>query len=154
MFNAFTPSSDPFFRLLRAVDGPFAGPARDPTRLLREPIEAHIHVDETDEATTLMIDLPSVDEEDIELELTDDGVKLSTSTSVEVPDGFEPVRRERRARQVAHTIRVGHPIDAESVGAELHDGVLTIRLPRLAPARRTIPIQRAKTTRVPSEETD
>jgi len=52
-----------------------------------------------------------------------------------VPEGFKPVRTERRGYRVQRSLRFGKKLDLDAVEATLEDGVLTITLPKAAAAK-------------------
>ena len=58
--------------------------------------------------------------------------------------GYEARRRERPDPELARTFNLPDTVDAETIGAELANGVLTVTLPKIAkPAARTIEVKSA-----------
>jgi HSP20 family protein len=88
-------------------------------------------LEETDDAYVLELDLPGVDKKDVNIELRDNEVRITGEVKEKERTGL--LRRQtRRVGQFEYTITVPGDIDAEKVEAGLHDGVLTVRLPKAA----------------------
>ena len=92
-------------------------------------------VEETDDAYTVAIDLPGVAREDVDIQLDDR--RLTVVGDIE--------EKERTVILHQHTRRVGRfhvsvtlpggvDVDADDVSAQLHDGVLTVHVPKSAQA--------------------
>ena len=92
-----------------------------------------LHVEETDEAYILRAALPGVVAEDVDLDVTAEGVRLSASRTNPAPEGFHPVRRERTSFTLNRSWKTPLPIDPERADAQLTNGILTVTLPK-APA--------------------
>merc|ERR1712232_569645 len=97
-----------------------------------------VHLQKTDEAYLIFIDVPGVKQEDMQMQLTDknetlllSGVRKFLSTSEEVDE----------AKFEKH-FRIGHDVDVEMITADLSNGVLKITAPKKeAPSPVTIPIK-------------
>ncbi len=79
----------------------------------------------------IVMDLPGIAASDLEISVENQSLSVKAERKLEVPEGFEPRRRER-AGNVAftRTFRLGNGVDPESVEARLRDGVLTLTLPK------------------------
>ena len=108
-------------------DAVFARPNRRPVAGPQQ-----LHVEETDEAYVLRALLPGLSADDIELDVTADGVKLSASRTNPAPEGFHPVRRERTSFRLDRSWQTPQPLDVDAAEAKLVDGVLTVTLPKAA----------------------
>lgn len=108
--------------LLRALDDESAGAGLG-------------EVSESESAYTLRIEVPGLKADDLELDVTESTVKLSGERKVSVPEGFEPLRTERRSYRVSRSLRFGKKLDPDGVEAKLEDGVLTVTLPKSDAAR-------------------
>ena len=75
--------------------------------------------------------LPGLHEQNLELTATAEGLTLRASTNPEVPAGFKPVHRERRATNFERTWRFADPVDLDAIEATLKDGVLTLKVPKM-----------------------
>ncbi len=99
-------------------------------------------VEESDDAYSVEIDLPGVRDEDIAVEL--DGGVLTVSGEVKEKERTGILRRRtRRVGRFRYTVTLPGEVDGEDVSARLHEGVLTVRVPKSGKAqRRRIPISR------------
>jgi HSP20 family molecular chaperone IbpA len=78
----------------------------------------------------LTIELPGVSKDEVELSVTGDNVFVRASREVEVPKGYSAHRRERSSYKFEHAWKLAVPVEAQKAEAQLHDGVLTITLPK------------------------
>jgi HSP20 family protein len=78
----------------------------------------------------LKVELPGVAKDNVELSVTGDNVFVSASRDVEAPKGYTAHRRERASYKFEHAWRLPVPVDSEKAIAELHDGILTVKLPK------------------------
>ncbi len=105
---------------------------------------------------TLVVDLPGVDPSSIDLSLAGNvlslrGEKTSTAPNRELGSGSAPLAaakgrvKERAAGSFHRQITLVEEVDFDRVEAQAKDGVLTVKLPKRAPAEaRTIPIVPSK----------
>jgi HSP20 family protein len=94
-----------------------------------------LHLAEEEHAYVLTAALPGVRAEDVSLDVTREGFRLAAERNPAVPDGFEPVRRERRAWRLSRAWSAPMPLDPDAAEARLENGVLTVRLPKATAAR-------------------
>jgi HSP20 family protein len=88
-------------------------------------------LEEMDDAYVLEMEVPGVNKEDVNIELRDNEVRIAGEVKDKERKGM--LRRQtRRVGQFEYTITLPGDIDAEKVEAGLHDGVLTVRLPKAA----------------------
>lgn len=93
---------------------------------------------ETDEGYELQIDLPGLKKGDIEIDLSDGVLTVSGERS----DEHEDKRKgyylsERSYGSVRRSFRVPESVDANRIGAEFRDGVLTLKMPRTEEAQKS-----------------
>jgi HSP20 family protein len=102
---------------------PFAGPRGD-----RSPVwMPSADIEETDDAYVLEVDLPGVRREDLDIELRDNEVRITGEIKQKERKGI--LRRQtRRVGQFDFVVTLPTDIDPNQVDANLHDGVLTVRL--------------------------
>jgi HSP20 family protein len=102
-----------------------------------------VRVSTSDEGALLHALVPGVDPE--QLEVTVHGDTLSLKGERELPEAAEGAswhRRERRRGRFARTVTLPFEVDAEGVDARFENGVLEVKLPRVASQRpRKIQIQ-------------
>ncbi len=79
----------------------------------------------------IVLDLPGVQIDDLEINLEKQSLTVKATKSSPVPAGFE-VRRHERAGEVqfSRTFNLGDAIEGEKIEAELKHGVLQINLPK------------------------
>lgn len=81
---------------------------------------------------TLELDLPGLSAEDVELTWLDGALRVRAERRLTVPDGATPLRRERRGWTVDRLLRLPADADPESIEAAVQDGVLSVRVARVA----------------------
>lgn len=92
-------------------------------------------VDEGDEYK-LHAEMPGINKEDVNLEIGENELEISAETKEEKKEGDEKkgyIRRERRYSKFYRRIPLPQQVDSEKAEAELKDGVLTVRLPKISP---------------------
>jgi HSP20 family protein len=88
---------------------------------------------ETDQNFVIKMDLPGVDEQNIDIHI--EGLILTISGRIEqddktTDDEGQVIRRERRNEQFSRTITLAAPVNAEAMTSQVDNGVLTIKLPK------------------------
>ncbi len=86
---------------------------------------------EGDKEFRVLMDLPGVPHEDLDLSVEDQTLWVKAERKESVPEGFE-ARRSERSGQVtfSRTFSLGNAIEADGISAEFKNGVLTITLPK------------------------
>jgi len=96
---------------------------------------------ETDDALTLVLDLPGVEKKDIDVELEHDVLKIEARIDFTKYEGLEPLYTEYNVGHFARAFTLSDKIDRDRIEAELEDGVLTLTLKKSpAAVPRRIPI--------------
>src|SRR4030081_2334639 len=86
-------------------------------------------IEETDDAWIIEAELPSVERDDINVELRDNELVITGEIKEKERSGILR-RRTRRVGQFEYRVTLpGHP-NEEGIEADLHDGVLTVRVPK------------------------
>ena len=99
-------------------------------------------VEESEDAYTVEMDLPGVPRDDIDIQLVDRALTVTGEVKEKERTGVLR-RRTRRVGQFYYSVTLPGDVDADNVEARLHDGVLTLRVPRSAEAKpRRIAISR------------
>lgn len=94
-----------------------------------------VDVYEDDEGLILVVDLPGVRRDDIELRIDDTGLTLEGERPrTEASSG---IRLERPAGRFRRSFRIGIPVDPSRARAAYREGVLRITVPRAAPGGST-----------------
>ncbi len=97
-----------------------------------------LDVSETDDAVELVLDVPGIDRKDIDISLTDSGVKITGKREEKKEEkGKNFHRMERAYGAFERQVPLPCEVDAEKVSASLKKGVLSITLPKSETARQT-----------------
>lgn len=96
------------------------------------PVRGHpaVNVWETDEAVMAELEVPGVKNEQIDVSVAENELTLTIQRPQAELPGVTFHRRERPSGDFTRSIRLPVPVDPERVSAELHEGVLTISLPK------------------------
>ena len=94
-----------------------------------------INVWESDADVFVETEVPGLKMDDIEIQLLGSELSIKGRREALKNDGVTHHRRERFSGSFERELTIPVEIDAEKVRAELHDGVLTITLPKAAAAR-------------------
>lgn len=92
-------------------------------------------IKQAEEAFLLEAELPGFSKEDISLDLKDGILTIRAESRMEEEEKNEAgsyIRRERRVGSVSRSFDVSG-IDEEKISAQYQDGILKLRLPKLAP---------------------
>ena len=98
--------------------------------------EEQFPIDVMDEGDRFVatIDLPGFEREDVSIHLHDQTLQIEAERTSEMDEESGTfVRRERRRRSMTRSIRLPDVVEEEDVEAEMHNGVITITLPKLVP---------------------
>jgi HSP20 family protein len=100
----------------RTIPGRFFVPATD--------------IFETDEALTVVMEMPGVEKNDVNVALEDDVVRVEGQIDFSKYQGMEPVYTEYIVGNYARRFALSGKINRDTIGAQLEDGVLTLTLPK------------------------
>jgi len=95
----------------------------------------HTDVYETEDALTVVMEMPGVDRKDVEIELKEDVLRVEGRIDFAKYGGMEPVYTEYNVGHYARSFALSDQVDQENIGAQLEDGVLTLTLPKVAEAK-------------------
>src|SRR5579862_8181217 len=110
-------------------------------RLLSEPRAGRpwspaVDIFETEDELVLKADVPEVDLNNIDVRVENQTLTLSGERKFQKEDNNKGFHRiERSYGQFTRTFSVPTTVDTEHVGAEYHNGVLTVKLPKKAAAK-------------------
>ena len=90
---------------------------------------------ETEDALTVVMEVPGVDRGAVEVEVKDDVLRVEARIDPSKYEGMEPVYTEYGVGHWARSFALSERVDRERIGARLEGGVLTLTLPKLAEAR-------------------
>lgn len=83
---------------------------------------------ETDEALTLVMEVPGVEKNDVNVQLENDTLRVEGRIDFSKYGGLEPVYAEYNVGHYARAFTLSDKIDQDGISAELADGVLTLTL--------------------------
>ncbi len=99
-----------------------------------------VDIFETDTELSVVVDMPGIHPDDIEIDLRENILTLVGESKEEQPKG-EDLLVEYKSGGYYRTFRVNDLIDHDKIAASMSDGVLTLRLPKSAKATpRKIPV--------------
>jgi HSP20 family protein len=84
----------------------------------------------------LVAEVPGFAPEDLHVSLEQSTLTLRGQRNDDLPEGYGVHRRERSALQFARAFTLPARVDGEKIEASIKDGVLSLRLPKLAEERR------------------
>ncbi|WP_028225466.1 Hsp20/alpha crystallin family protein [Paraburkholderia ferrariae] len=95
-----------------------------------------LDVTESDRAYAVKAELPGVDKKDIDVKIDGNVVSINAKVerNTELKEGERIVRRERYSGTFARTFSLASDIDEAGASAQYQDGVLSLTLPKKAPA--------------------
>jgi HSP20 family protein len=90
---------------------------------------------ETDDALTVVMEMPGVDRKDVDVSLENDVLRVQGTIDFAKYEGMEPVYTEYNVGHYARSFTLSGKVDQDQISAQLEDGVLTLTLPKAAEAR-------------------
>ena len=91
-------------------------------------------IEETDDAWIIEAELPGVDRDDVNVEMRDSELIISGDIKEKERKGILR-RRTRRTGRFEYRVSLPGLSDQEHIEANLHDGVLTVRVPKSEQAK-------------------
>ncbi|WP_322093985.1 Hsp20/alpha crystallin family protein [Paraburkholderia bannensis] len=95
-----------------------------------------LDVTESPQAYLVKAELPGVDKKDIDVKVDGNTVSIHAKVErkIEQKEGERWIRRERYSGSFARTFSLASEIDDSAASAQYQDGVLSLNLPKKAPA--------------------
>jgi HSP20 family protein len=90
---------------------------------------------ETQDALTVVMEMPGVGKEDITVALENDRLRVEGQIAFSKYDGLEPVYTEYNVGHYTRAFTLSNKIDQEKISAQVEDGVLTLTLPKVKEAQ-------------------
>ena len=90
---------------------------------------------ETDEALCVVMEMPGVERQDINVALENDVLRVDGQIDFSKYAGMEPVYTEYNVGHYTRSFTLSDKIDQEKISAQLADGVLTLTLPKAKEAQ-------------------
>jgi HSP20 family protein len=83
---------------------------------------------ETDEALTVVMEIPGVEKKDVDVALENDVLRVEGRIDFSKYEGLEPLHTEYNVGHFARAFTLPRKIDQQQIGAQVEDGVLTLTL--------------------------
>lgn len=90
---------------------------------------------ETDENVVVIVDMPGVGGDAIDITLEKNVLTINGSTYLNAPEGYSLVFAEYEVGDFERSFRLTDQIDRENIGASIKDGVLRLVLPKAEKAK-------------------
>jgi HSP20 family protein len=90
---------------------------------------------ETADALQLVLEVPGVGRDDVEIRLEDDVLRIEARIDAAKYDGMEPLYTEYNVGHFARSFTLSHHIDQHQISAQLSDGLLTVTLKKVPEAQ-------------------
>jgi HSP20 family protein len=118
------------------AEAPEATAARTPERTRSERYyQPPTDIYETADAIILVADMPGVGADGVSVELEGSTLTISGAPAHWVRDAGDAVRHEYRPGGFERAFTLSDTIERKGIGASIKDGVLTLVLPKAAPAK-------------------
>jgi HSP20 family molecular chaperone IbpA len=98
-------------------------------------IVPRVDVIEDSTGITLLADLPGVAKDALELKVEGTSLTLEGQIRLDTPQGMGAVFAEVRASRYRRAFTLSRELDSAAIDAQLKDGVLKLRIPKLAEAQ-------------------
>ena len=96
---------------------------------------------ENEDALTVVLEMPGVDKGNVQIRVEEGVLKVEGRVDFSKYQNLFPIYTEYNVGNYARSFRLSSKIDQEKIEAEMQDGVLTLRLPKLEAAKpRTIQV--------------
>jgi HSP20 family molecular chaperone IbpA len=89
---------------------------------------------ETEDGLTLMMEMPGVTRENLDVSLEDGVLTVEGRLEFSKYEGLEPVYTEYNVGHYARSFSLSDKVDQANIGAKLEDGILTLSMPKSAAA--------------------
>jgi HSP20 family protein len=90
---------------------------------------------ETDQALTVVMELPGVESKDIDINVENDTLKVEGRIDFSKYEGLEPLYTEYNVGHFSRAFTLSGQIDQQGISAQFEDGVLTLTLPKAKEAQ-------------------
>ena len=90
---------------------------------------------ETDHALTVVMEMPGVDKDNVEVNVENDVLKISGKIDFSKYEGLQPLYTEYNIGNYSRSFELSSKIEQEGIKAELKDGVMSLVLPKAEKAK-------------------
>ena len=78
----------------------------------------------------LQVDAVGFNKEDIKISATESTLSLEANTTVDVPEGYKPLYRYAKERNIKRSFRFRDTINTDEIQANVENGLLNITIPK------------------------
>jgi len=104
-----------------------------------------VDIFETDHALKVVLEMPGVDKESVEVGVENDVLTITGRIDVSKYEGLRPLYTEYNIGNYSRSFQISNRIDQNGIKADLTDGVVTIGLPKSEKAKpRRIAVEGAR----------
>jgi HSP20 family protein len=97
---------------------------------------------EADQDLTIILEMPGVEKSNVEISVDDGVLNVEGRLDLAKYQGLQPLYTEYNIGHYARSFRLSSKIDQNKIAAEMKDGVLSLKLPKVEEAKpRSIKIQ-------------
>lgn len=97
----------------------------------REPdLRPPVDIFEDSTGLTLHADMPGVSKKELKIHIDHDTLTIEGEAKIPTAEGLTPLFAELRSTNFRRSFTLSRELDGEKVDATLHDGVLTLRIPK------------------------
>ncbi len=97
---------------------------------------------EAENELTVILEMPGVEKKNVEVRVEDDVLNVEGRLDLAKYQGLQPLYTEYNIGHYARSFRLSSKIDQSKIAAEMKDGVLSLKLPKIEEAKpRTIQIR-------------
>ena len=107
----------------------------DAVRGPQRPAVPAVDIFEDAAGITLLADMPGVAREHLDVRLDGDSLAIEGEVSIAMPEGMRALWAEVDIPRFRRTFTLSRELDASRIEANLKDGVLSLRIPKLAHAQ-------------------
>lgn len=101
----------------------------------QRPVSPAVDIFEDAAGITLLADMPGVSKDRLDLKLDGDNLSVEGSVELDAPAEMRALWAEVNVPRFRRTFTLSRELDAGRIDANLKDGVLTLRVPKLAHAQ-------------------
>jgi HSP20 family protein len=106
-----------------------------PAESTQRPVSPAVDIFEDAGGITLLADMPGVSKERLDVKLDGDNLSVEGSVELDAPAEMRALWAEVNVPRFRRTFTLSRELDAGRIDANLKDGVLTLRVPKLAHAQ-------------------
>ena len=97
---------------------------------------------EADNDLTVILEMPGVEKNNVDIRVEDGVLSVEGRLDLAIYQGLQPLYTEYNIGHYARTFRLSSRIDQNKIAAEMKDGVLALKLPKVKEAKpRTIQVK-------------